>query len=134
MQKTVRWPCGVCGRSIGNNSLQCTSCQKWVHKKCSGINGSMYKMMKPFFCRGCVNPVTRTCHTSDISVNANLESVDRFLGHIQRDDLINPVKMSVHQYVCTYIRPYIRTSTLKHNAATSKIVVFVKVDETFTKI
>jgi len=24
-QKAVRWPCGVCGRSIGNNSIQCTS-------------------------------------------------------------------------------------------------------------
>jgi len=26
MQKTVRWPCGVCGRGVGNNSIQCTSC------------------------------------------------------------------------------------------------------------
>jgi len=33
----VRWPCGVCGRGIGNNSIQHTSCQKWVHGKCSGI-------------------------------------------------------------------------------------------------
>ena len=29
-QKAVRWPCGVCGRGIHNNSKQCTSCQKWV--------------------------------------------------------------------------------------------------------
>jgi len=28
MQKAVRWPCGVCGRGVGNNSIQCTSCQK----------------------------------------------------------------------------------------------------------
>jgi len=27
-QKAVRWPCGVCGIGIGNNSIQCTSCQK----------------------------------------------------------------------------------------------------------
>jgi len=26
MQKAVRWPCGVCGRGVGNNSIQCTSC------------------------------------------------------------------------------------------------------------
>jgi len=49
-----------------------------------------------------------------------------FLGHLLRDDLINPVKMSI----C----PYVRTSTMKHNAATNQIVVFVKVDETFTTI
>jgi len=42
MQKAVRWPCSVCSRGVGNNSIQCTSCQKWVHKKCSGIKGSMY--------------------------------------------------------------------------------------------
>ena len=46
MQNAARWPCGVCGRGIGSNSIQCTSCQKWVHKKCSGIKGSMYKVMK----------------------------------------------------------------------------------------
>jgi len=30
----------------------------WVHRKCSGIKGSMYKVMKTFICRGCVIPVT----------------------------------------------------------------------------
>jgi len=38
-QKAVRWPCVVCSKGVGGNSLQCTSCQKWVHKKCSGIKG-----------------------------------------------------------------------------------------------
>jgi len=42
-QKAVRWPCGVCSKGDGSNSLQCTRCQKWVHKKCSGIKGSMSK-------------------------------------------------------------------------------------------
>ena len=27
-QKAVRWPCGVCSRGVGSNSLQCTSCQQ----------------------------------------------------------------------------------------------------------
>jgi len=76
MQKAVRWPCGVCGRGVGNNSIQCTSCQKLVHRKCSGIKGSMYKVMKTFICRGCVIPVTGTeCTSLDI---ANLELVDKF--------------------------------------------------------
>jgi len=47
-----------------------------------------------------------------------------FLGHLY--DLINLVKMSVREYV--------RTSTMKHNAATNQIVLFVKVDESFTTI
>jgi len=46
MQKAARLPCIVCGRGVSSNSIQCTS-QKWVyvHKKCSGIKGSMSKVM-----------------------------------------------------------------------------------------
>jgi len=79
MQKATRWPCGVHGTGVGNNSMQSTSCKKWVHRKCSGINGSMYKVMKTFVCRSCMNPVTGTGRASvDIGDNANLELVDKF--------------------------------------------------------
>jgi len=54
----------------------------------------------------------------------------RLLGHLLRDDLINLVKLSVRPS----IRAYVRTSIMKHNAATNQIVVFVRVDETFTTI
>ena len=47
-QKAARWPCGVCNKGVGSNSLQCTRCQKWVHKKCSGIKGSMSKVANSF--------------------------------------------------------------------------------------
>ena len=57
MQKAARWQCDVCGRDVGNNSTQCTS-QKWVHRMCSGIKGSIYKVMKTFISRGRVNPIT----------------------------------------------------------------------------
>jgi len=46
VQKVTRWPCGVCGRGVGSNSVQCTSCHKWVRKMCSCIKGSIYKVMK----------------------------------------------------------------------------------------
>jgi len=79
-QKAVRWPYGVCGRSVDNNSIQCTSCQKWyTGNVVVTINGSMYKVMETFVCRGCMHPVTSTgCTGVDISVNANLELVDKF--------------------------------------------------------
>jgi len=78
MQKAVRWPYGVCGRDVGNTSIQCTSCQEWIHRKYSGIKGSMYKVMKTFVCRGCMNTVTSTGRTSiDIGVNVNLKLVDK---------------------------------------------------------
>jgi len=39
----------------------------------------MYKVMKSFICRGCLNLVTSTGHTSVvIGTSANLEVVDKF--------------------------------------------------------
>ena len=78
-QKAARWPCGVCSKGVGSNSLQCTSCQKWVHKKCGDIKSSMSKVAKSFICRGCLNPVTSAGRTSvDIGASAKLELVDKF--------------------------------------------------------
>jgi len=65
-------------KGVRNNSIQCTSCQKWVHRKCSGKNDSIYKVKKSFVCRGYVNPATDTgCTSADIGVNANLELVHK---------------------------------------------------------
>jgi len=73
--KAVRWPRGLCSRGVDNNSIQCTSCKKWVHKKCSGIKCCMYKVTKSFICRGCVNPVIGTgCTSVDIGGDHNLST------------------------------------------------------------
>ena len=32
-----RYPCGVCGRGVGANSIQCVVCNKWCHKRCSEL-------------------------------------------------------------------------------------------------
>jgi len=50
MQKAATWPYGVCDRGVGNNSIQCTSCCKWVHKKCSGTKRIIFNVMKSFIC------------------------------------------------------------------------------------
>ena len=52
VQNTARWPCGVCGRGVDKNSIQCTKCHKQVHRKCSSTKGSMIKVSKSFVCRG----------------------------------------------------------------------------------
>jgi len=75
----VKWPCGVCGKDVGSNSVQYISYQKWVHKKCNGIKGSTSKVMKSFICRDCLNPVSCAGHASvDISASENLKLMDRF--------------------------------------------------------
>jgi len=64
---------------VKQEPVDCISKQKSVHKKCNGIKGSISKVMKSFVCRGCLNPVTSTDHTTvDIGGSANLELLDKF--------------------------------------------------------
>ena len=35
------WPCGVCKKGVCSNSIQCSKCKKWIHKKCSGKQGKL---------------------------------------------------------------------------------------------
>ena len=40
VNKTARYPCGVCGWGVGeeySNSIACTKCRLWIHKRCSGL-------------------------------------------------------------------------------------------------
>ena len=37
LQSSGEYPCAVCRRGVGNNSIYCNGCKLWVHKKCSGL-------------------------------------------------------------------------------------------------
>jgi len=34
-------PCGICKKGVERNSIECSGCKKWIHKKCSGIKGTL---------------------------------------------------------------------------------------------
>ena len=57
--------------------MQCTNCQKWVHRKC--IKSSMIKVSKSFVCRGYTYQPAIVDRTSmDFGDGASLELVDMF--------------------------------------------------------
>ena len=35
------FPCAICKKGVGSNSIYCKSCKHWVHKRCSGIKGKL---------------------------------------------------------------------------------------------
>ena len=47
-----KFPCAVCGRDVGSNSILCGRCNKWTHKRCSRIKGSLLKSQN-FVCSSC---------------------------------------------------------------------------------
>ena len=40
-------------RRVGNNSILCHGCKKWIHKRCSGVKGSLHNASQSFICRCC---------------------------------------------------------------------------------
>ena len=53
--KKSKFPCGVCSAGVGANSIQCTTCSKWVHKRCTDIKGRLTTVVD-FICKTCVSP------------------------------------------------------------------------------
>src|SRR3989441_1024358 len=55
VENSGKYPCGVCREEVGDNSIWCTSCKKWIHKRCSRVVGSLAKAAKvgDFKCRNC---------------------------------------------------------------------------------
>ena len=59
LKKEGRFPCAVCCKGVGRNSICCSKCLLWVHKKCSGIKGRLSS--DPDFvcsrCQGLARPI-----------------------------------------------------------------------------
>ena len=71
--------CGVCGTGVGRNSVQCTNCQKWVHKKCSGIKYIMIRVCQSFVCKGCTDQPASMDRTSmDTGDGTSMQLLDKF--------------------------------------------------------
>jgi len=80
-----KWPCGVCKKGVGNNSILCHGCKKWIHKRCSGMKGSLHNASHSFMCRCCKadSPITDGLNTDlhlhlDTGNGVSLEKVVKF--------------------------------------------------------
>ena len=76
-----KWPCGVCKKGVGSNSIQCKKCTKWIHKKCSGIKGKL-KPDPNFQCKICssgIQDLPIVDHKEiDMDEDGKLEMVQQF--------------------------------------------------------
>ena len=52
VKSSGKYPCGVCKKGVGRNSIQCSKCKKWIHKKCSKIRGKL-KQDPHYICPVC---------------------------------------------------------------------------------
>ena len=77
--KSGKYPCGVCFKSVGSNSIFCPKCECWIHARCSGINGKLQNAVN-FSCTRCLKNVQPpSLPTSSVALNGcNLSVVNKF--------------------------------------------------------
>jgi len=79
VEKSGKWPCGVCGKGVGTNSIRCTNCQCWIHRKCSGLKGRLSSYEATFTCKACVQGQVSISSSRELKVGADLfERVGKF--------------------------------------------------------
>ena len=93
-------PCAAFEKRVGKNSIRCEKCSKWVHKRCSGIKGSLARVDN-FECKCCRGDVKSQRGEETIKLDwDNLEVEDKFcyLG-----DMLNS-EVSVQNAVIARLR------------------------------
>ena len=55
-----KWPCGVCGKGVQENSVQCTVSKKLIHKGCSCVRGDLSWVANGVRCRRCDGTLQRS--------------------------------------------------------------------------
>ena len=53
-EESGEYPCGVCRQGVGDNSIKCVACHKWIHERCRGIPGRL-GYVADFHCRRCLD-------------------------------------------------------------------------------
>ena len=74
-----KYPCSVCAKGVGRNSIVCAKCKHWVHKRCSGIKGKLTEN-RDYTCKACIegNNIPEP-HIDKVNLDgAEVEVVDSF--------------------------------------------------------
>ena len=73
-----KYPRGVCKKGVGRNSIHCTFCKHWIHKRCSGLKGRLINSTS-FKCLSCLHLQENNDDTQKIRLNnIKYERVEKF--------------------------------------------------------
>ena len=82
VEESGNWACGVCGSGVASNSVQCTKCSKWMHKRCSEVRGSLFSARNAFDCKNCTGEITKHIKRDSMGLNIGgsemLKKVNKF--------------------------------------------------------
>ena len=54
LAEEMEWPCGVCGKNVTEDGIECVDCKKWCHvEECAEILTPSEHKLKPYTCPKC---------------------------------------------------------------------------------
>ena len=84
------YPCAVCRKGVGANSIYCGKCSHWVHKKCSGIKGKLNpKASKGFECQRCLGNARPVDGRPEAEVMMGEERIDVVASFCYLGDMLS---------------------------------------------
>ena len=69
---TGKYPCSVCRKCVGQNSVLCSKCKLWIHNICSGMKGQL-KDVDSFQCVKCKNAGLDMTRKESVQLEQNVE-------------------------------------------------------------
>ena len=87
VEKSGKWPCAVCSKGVGSNSITCVKCKQWVHKRCSGIEGAL-KGVVGFLCGVCKGDISKKGVTQDTLSSDGISKFDAVKKFCYLGDMI----------------------------------------------
>ena len=89
LKKSGKYPYGVCQSGVGSsNAIFCGGCKRWVHKKCSGINGPL-RPDPEFRCARCL-ATARAIDEREVSeVEVGNEKLEVVPGFCYLEDMLS---------------------------------------------
>ena len=75
MENSGKYPCEICRKGVGVNSICCGSFKKWIHKRCSSVVGNIEKLVN-FKCRNCAAGGMKLIDELKLIVLGNGEKVE----------------------------------------------------------
>ena len=80
IKESGSYPCGVCLKGVGVNSIYCSNCKHWIHKRCSKVSGPI-KSNVNFKCQryqGLAPAIDKRDMLNVVVDNESIEVVDSF--------------------------------------------------------
>src|SRR6266516_5349108 len=80
VENSGKFPCGICRKGVGVNSIRCTSCNMWIHKRCSGVRDRLERV-ESFMCRNCCGGGGKAVEETKqlvLGTSDKLEAVEKF--------------------------------------------------------